>query len=168
MAEDQFAELWRPRRPDCRHAPASCGRAEMGQRAAVPPCAEFLHASSRAGGAAAHDISGLAASSCAWGCGGRRSVRPARRADGPAAEHGLCHLSAGDGCRGDLFRGQGGCAGHCDDGALETGPQSAAAYVARHDHTGILCRQFRVFDSLSPCHPRRRGGCLPCQSCARW
>src|SRR6516162_8871658 len=63
LAEDRLYQFRRAGRADRPHASCRGRRKEMGRRSQIPACAEFLHASARAGGAEAGHLSWLAA---AW------------------------------------------------------------------------------------------------------
>ena len=68
-----------PGRPDRDDAPHAGRREKVGRRAAVPACAQFLHAAAGAGGAKARDLYRLAAAWRARRARGRHPVRAAGR-----------------------------------------------------------------------------------------
>ena len=78
LGPDRRAELRRPGRADRGHAPHP-GRGEaLDRRAALPACAQLLHAAARARGAAADGLHRLAAAQDQGRPGRRHALRPAR------------------------------------------------------------------------------------------
>ena len=157
VAEDQSVELRWAGRADCRHASPPCRGTEMGQRETVFPRAEFLHAASRSGGAAAHHLSWLVTAPGKGWRGCRRAVCPARGDHCSCAQHSLCQLSADVGDDLHILWCQGGRSGDCGDGALAACRQDTEARPVGSDNSDILSCQLCIRCSLSACHSWR--GC---------
>ena len=123
----------------------------MGQREAVSPRAEFLHAASRPRGSATHNLSWVAASPGArWRCR-RHTLRAAWRTDCPCSQHNICNLPTRDAGELDLLWGESGGAGHRNYSALALGAENPAQETPYWHHYSGFSSEFCFRGAISDC-----------------
>ena len=134
VAQDRMHQLRRSGRADRHDAPHGRRREEMARRAALPACAELLHAAAGAGGAKARDLHRLGAARRARRPGGRHPVCAAGRAVHARPEPALRARARRPVDRRRAVRHQGGRAGDRDRSAAahrQARAEDAAALRAR-------------------------------------
>ena len=134
LAEDRLHQLRRAGRPDRHDAPHAGRREKVDRRAALPACAEFLHAAAGTGGAEARHLHWLGAARRARRACGRHPVRAAGRAGDAGLEPCLRARARRLVDRRRAVRHQGGGAGDRGRGAAahrQARAEDAAALRAR-------------------------------------